>query len=346
VTPGLSFGLNLNNRAPLLNRAYRLSDLLDLAVAAEELGFDSLWAGDSLLARPRHDPLVLMSALSQRTSRVKLGTACLVVGLRDPLYLAMAWATIDHLSGGRTILGACAGNAAEEGVRREFAVQGLDWRTRIGRMEETLDALRQLWNEGRVTLDGRHLKYDDVAFSSGTEVTPLGPLRPPPIWIVSNPRIGGADPDATRANVDRAARRIARLGDGWMTCCRASHPEEVEEQVAAIHRAAADVGRDPAEYTVAYQVTLAVGDSPAAARDDFAAYIAAYYPEFGRQVDLSDWGPVGTPDEVTAWLRRFADAGVHHFICRFGSPDQPGQVARFAAEVLPAFQGRRRAVVR
>jgi alkanesulfonate monooxygenase SsuD/methylene tetrahydromethanopterin reductase-like flavin-dependent oxidoreductase (luciferase family) len=342
VTPGLSFGVNLNNRAPLLTTEYHLSDLFDLAQLAEESGFDSLWTGDSLLARPRHDPLVLLAALSQRTSRVRLGTACLVVSMRDPLYLAMAWATIDHLSGGRTILGACGGNAAEEGVRREFAVQGLDWRRRIGRMEETLEVLRQLWTAGRVTFQGRHFRYDDVAFASGSEIAPLAPVQsPPPIWIVSNPRIAGADPEATRGNVERAARRIVRLGDGWMTCCRAKHPEEVEEQVAAIRVAAEDLGEDPDRYAVTYQVTMNLGDSREAAEEAFAAYIAAYYPEFGSQVDLTDWGPLGTADDVAAWVRRFADAGVDHFICRFGSVDQLGQLRRFASEVLPAFAGER-----
>jgi alkanesulfonate monooxygenase SsuD/methylene tetrahydromethanopterin reductase-like flavin-dependent oxidoreductase (luciferase family) len=335
----LEFGVNLNNRAPLLTAGYGVGDLVDLGALAEDLGFDSLWVGDSLLARPRHDPLVLMAALSQRTTRARLGTACLVVTLRDPLYLAMAWATLDHLSGGRTVLGACAGNVAEEGVHREFAVQGLDVRRRIGRFEETLEVLRELWTKGSVTFHGRHLDYDDVAFFSGTEVGPLRPVQsPPPTWIVSNPRIGGADPEATRHRVATAARRIVRLGDGWMTCCRATHPEEVEEQVAAIRTAAADAGDDPDRFDVAYQVTMNVGDSRADATDAFGAFIAAYYPEFGSQVDLSDWGPVGTPDDVAGWIRRFVDAGVNRFLCRFGSMDQPGQVRRFARDVLPGLR--------
>jgi alkanesulfonate monooxygenase SsuD/methylene tetrahydromethanopterin reductase-like flavin-dependent oxidoreductase (luciferase family) len=54
-------------------------------------------------------------------------------------------------------------------------------------------------------------------------------------------------------------------------------------------------------------------------------------------MDLSNWGPVGTPEQITDWLRTFADAGVDHFICRFGAIDQPGQVERFAKEVLPLF---------
>jgi alkanesulfonate monooxygenase SsuD/methylene tetrahydromethanopterin reductase-like flavin-dependent oxidoreductase (luciferase family) len=336
----LEFGVNLNNRAPLLTEGYGVGDLVDLGVLAEDRGFDSLWVGDSLLARPRHDPLVLMAALSQRTTRVRLGTACLVVSLRDPLYLAMAWATIDHLSGGRTVLGACAGNAAEEGVRREFAVQGVDVRSRVSRFEETLAVLRELWTKGSVTFHGRHLDYDDVAFFSGTEIGPLRPVQsPPPMWIVSNPRIGGLDPDATRHRVATAARRIVRLGDGWMTCCRATHPEEVAEQVAAIRAAASEAGEDPGRFDVAYQVTMNVGDSRDDASRAFGEFIGAYYPEFGSQVDLPDWGPVGSPDDVAAWIRMFAEAGVNRFLCRFGSMDQPGQVARFARDVLPVVAG-------
>jgi alkanesulfonate monooxygenase SsuD/methylene tetrahydromethanopterin reductase-like flavin-dependent oxidoreductase (luciferase family) len=157
------------------------------------------------------------------------------------------------------------------------------------------------------------------------------------MWIVSNPRIGGQDVEATAGRVTSAARRIARFGDGWMTCCRATHPEEVAEQVAAIRSAAAEAGEDPERFDVAYQVTMNVGDSGDHAREAFGEFIDAYYPEFGRQVDLSDWGPVGTPDALVSWIRAFADAGVNRVICRFGSMDQPGQVRRFARDVLPAF---------
>lgn len=340
-TGGLEFGLNLNNRAPLLTPGYRLEDMLELASMAEEIGMDSVWVGDSLLARPRHDPLTLLAALSQRTTRVRLGTACLVASLRDPLYLAMAWATIDHLSGGRTTLGACAGNAAEEGVRREFAVQGVDVRDRTGRFEECLTVLRELWTKGSVTLHGSHFDYEEVALFSGIELAPLGPVQsPPPIWIVSNPHIGGADAGAARAAVQRAARRIVRLGDGWMTCCRATHPEEVEEQVTAIRDAARKVGEDPDRYEVAYQVTMNLGDSRDEATRTFGQFIHAYYPEFGAKVELPDWGPVGTPDDIAAWIGRFARAGVTRFLCRFGSMDQPRQLERFVADVRPQFSSR------
>ena len=105
----LEFGVNLNNREPLIAPDYDLGMLLALSERAEELGFDSVWVGDSLFSKPRYEPIALLSAISQRTERVSLGTACMVSSTRNPLYLALEWATLDHLSNGRTILGTGAG---------------------------------------------------------------------------------------------------------------------------------------------------------------------------------------------------------------------------------------------
>ena len=145
----MQFGVNLNNREPLIAPDYTLSDLLTLAERAESLGFDSVWVGDSLFSKPRWEPINLLSAISQRTSRVKLGTACMVSGTRHPLYLALEWATLDQLSGGRTILGTGMGNP-EEGVRREYAAVGLDFDQRARIFEEGLAVLRELWTTVRL----------------------------------------------------------------------------------------------------------------------------------------------------------------------------------------------------
>ena len=127
----LEFGVNLNNREPLIAPDYDLPMLLDLAERVEELGFDSVWVGDSLFSKPRYEPIALLSAISQRTSRVRLGTACMVSSTRNPLYLALEWATLDQLSGGRTILGTGVGQprggrpagvrGARAGLRRSAA---------------------------------------------------------------------------------------------------------------------------------------------------------------------------------------------------------------------------------
>lgn len=332
----VKYGINLNNREPLIAPDYSLSDLLALAERAEALGFDSVWVGDSLFSKPRWEPINLLSAISQRTSRVKLGTACMVSGTRHPLYLALEWATLDQLSGGRTILGTGMGNP-EEGVRREYASVGLDFEKRAAIFEEGLAVLRELWTTGKTDFQGDFYQFDGVSFFSGTEMGPLAPLQtPPPIWVVSNPRltVGTRQEERTERFISRAARRIATYGDGWMTCCRARHPEEFAAQLAQIEAAIAETGRGRDEFVMSYQVTMNIADSREEAQRDIDAYISQYYPELSKAMDLGEWGPVGTPDDIADWLQTFADAGVDYFICRFGSLDQFGQVERLAREVI------------
>ncbi len=338
-TKPIQFGVNLNNREPLIAPDYDVQALLALSETVEELGFDSVWVGDSLFSKPRYEAMTLLAAISQRTQGVRIGTACLVTSMRNPLYLALEWATLDTISGGRTIFGPCMGNP-EQGVRREFEALGLPFSDRATVFEEGLEVLNELFRTGKTSFKGKYYSYDAVEFHSGTEMAPLRPLQtPPPIWPVSNPRLVGDKPtEKMRAIMERACDRIIRLGDGWMTCCRAEHPEELTEQIGYLRDAAARHGRNFDDYTVAYQVTMNIGESKDQARTDFDDYISKYYPELSRAMDLSNWGPVGTPDDVAEWLREFYDRGVTHFICRFGAIDQFGQVERFAREVLPAFQ--------
>ena len=342
----LEFGVNLNNREPLIAPEYGLPQLLDLSQTVEGLEFDSVWVGDSLFSKPRYEAMALLSAISQRTSRVRLGTACIVTSPRNPLYLALEWATLDHLSNGRTIFGPCAGNP-EVGVRREFEALGLDFDRRFHIFEEGLQVLRDLWIEGKTSFKGETYQYDDVSFFSGTEMGPLMPIQqPPPFWIVSNPRLvtNAADEKMVRT-MKNACRRILKYGEGWMTCCRAQHPEELVEQLGYLRDVAAETGDDASRLVISYQVTLNIGDSEAAARAAFGDYIGRYYPELSKAMDLSNWGPVGTPEQIIEWFRTFAKAGVDHFICRFGSLDQFGQVDRFARDVLPVLRAEGTSIV-
>src|SRR5271166_44384 len=236
------FGVNLNNREPLITSDYTLADLLDLAELAEQRGFGSVWVGDSLFSKPRFEPISLLSAISQRTTRAKLGTACLVTSTRNPLYLALEWATLDQLSGGRTILGACMGNP-EHGVRREFEALGLPFGQRAAVFEECLAVLRSLWTTGKVTHHGEYYDFDDVSFYSGTEMGPLMPVQqPPPTWVISNIRLTGElAPEVATKRMHDACARVIRYGDGWMNLLLGYAPEGGRR---ADHRAAQG-GRRP-----------------------------------------------------------------------------------------------------
>ena len=100
-----SLGYLLPTRERIMAGVHESVQILRFADAAEAHGLDSVWIGDSLLAKPRHDALSLIAAIAGRTRRVKLGTAVLLPALRNPVLLAHQVATIDQICEGRLILG-------------------------------------------------------------------------------------------------------------------------------------------------------------------------------------------------------------------------------------------------
>src|SRR5204862_2539494 len=117
-------GYLLPTREQMMAGRPEAAPLLGLAERAAGLGFDSLWVGDSLLARPRHDPLTLLAAVAARTKKPELGTAVLLPALRNPVVLAQQVATLDRIAEGRVILG--VGIAADvPNIGAEFSAAGV-----------------------------------------------------------------------------------------------------------------------------------------------------------------------------------------------------------------------------
>ena len=151
---GPRIGYLLPTRENVMAGQPQAAPLLGLAERAASLGFDSVWVGDSLLARPRHDPLTLLAAVAARVPRVELGTAVLLPALRNPVLLAHQVATLDQISEGRLILG--VGIASDvPNIRAEFTAAGVPFDKRVGRMLEGLRLCRALWTGEPVDWDGR-----------------------------------------------------------------------------------------------------------------------------------------------------------------------------------------------
>jgi hypothetical protein len=134
------FGLSLSNRAVLFGWA-TLDDLIDAAQRAESSGyFHGVWVGDNLLSKPRVEAIVTLSAIAARTQQVKLGTICLAsFPLRDPLLLAIQWASLDVLSHGRTILAVCNGGVPRTGRSSPTNLPScIPSQERVGRLIEGL----------------------------------------------------------------------------------------------------------------------------------------------------------------------------------------------------------------
>src|SRR6202012_3621641 len=147
-------GYLLPTRERIMEGQPETGSLLALAEKAEGLGYDSIWVGDSVTARPRHDPLTLLAAVAARTKKAELGTAVLLPALRNPVVLAQQIATLDQISRGRYILG--VGIASDvPNIRAEFVAAGVPFEKRVGRMMEGLRLCRELWTGEPVNWNGR-----------------------------------------------------------------------------------------------------------------------------------------------------------------------------------------------
>ena len=291
--------------------------ILDLAERAERAGLDSVWVGDSLVSKPRFEPVTAMAAIAARTSRVRIGTSVLLPAIRHVVTLAHAIATADVVSNGRIVIGAGIGGAFNDDQRQDWTAAGVDPESRAGRFTESVRILRRLWTEDGVTFDGKHFTLDDVTLDP-KPVQPGGV----PLLLATHYRTGS----------EAQVRRAARHGDGIIGIT--DSPEEYAQTVARVDEARAAEGLDVASFQHVYYLTVNLGADKEASEAEAHDFLMNYYKvaHWG-----SAWGPWGAPADVAARIQEFADAGADTIIVRFASWDQPSQWERFEQDVWPRF---------
>jgi probable F420-dependent oxidoreductase len=310
----IKFGVLLPTREAVMSGRPGTAPLLAMAERAEAAGFDSVWVGDSLTARPRHEPLTLLAAVAARTRRARLGTAVLLPALRNPVVLAHIVATLDRVAEGRVILG--VGIAADTpAIRKEFAAAGVPFARRVGRFLETLEICRALWRRDDVSFSGKHFTLENVTLEPK-------PHRPggPPIWI------GGSGPTALRE---------APRFDAWFPL--GPTVEFVAEQWPRVQAAARAAGRAP-DVTAAAYATLALDPNPAAAEQRLHGFLETYYGAPARALLARQACYAGPAEGCVEWLRRWIDAGARHIVFRFAGGDQLAQVEETASRLLPRLR--------
>ena len=182
IAPDTSARPQLGVQLPEVEREVRWPELVAMARAAEEVGFDSIWVGDHLLyrgdGRPERGPweaFTTLAALAAATTRVQLGPLVACTGFHPPAVLAKMAASIDEVSGGRFVLGLGAG-----WNRTEFDAFGIPYDHRVGRFAEAYSIIEPLVHGGRVRLDGQWSRADDAVL--------LPPGRRLPVMVGSNGR--------------------------------------------------------------------------------------------------------------------------------------------------------------
>jgi alkanesulfonate monooxygenase SsuD/methylene tetrahydromethanopterin reductase-like flavin-dependent oxidoreductase (luciferase family) len=275
-----------------------------LAERAEALGFHSLWVGDSLTARPRLEALTTLAAVGARTQRVRLGTAIFLAALRHPLLLAHTIANLDFLTLGRVILGIGYGRAGDPAQEHEFEMLGLSVKQRIKMSEECVDVMRRLWRENNVSYRGTFGRFEAVTL----DPKPLQPAGVP-IWLASN-------------NVEPGLRRVARLGDGWLT--NVTSAATYRECWDKIRTYATAGNRDPNSIEPGLYFTLGGGDKNAVS--EAAAFLADYYNRPYESVAKAMLCVTGSWDQVVDQLETYAEAGARTIVLRFAARDQMAQL--------------------
>lgn len=306
----------------------RARGIVDFARHVEDLGFDSIFITDHLLAARQFysvsflEPISTLSLVAGVTNRVKLGTSVMVLPIREPVLLAKQLATLQFLSSGRLVLGAGIG-----WYPPEYAATGVRKSDRGPRTDEILDIIIPLLEGETVSYRGRFYSIDDVM------IEPRVAQRPE-IWIGGGSQL--ADPESPELPrfADAVKARILRT-EGWIprpTCPPADIARDWEELQEHLRLN----GRDPASITVAHENFMhfvATQDRERALVEQHSAFLRvmseARGPRYLEQVYL-----FGTPEDIVASLQERVDAGVDRFMLHTMTPD-PAQLESWLTEIIP-----------
>jgi probable F420-dependent oxidoreductase len=305
----MKFGIHL----PDAGRDPSREAIIETAIAAESLGYSSVWSSDHI-AWP--DPATLHSKypyaddnsgfpaagsawldcigtlqfVAGITDRVLLGTTVLILGYRGAVQQAKSWATLDHLSQGRSIMGVGVG-----WMKEEFDAIGMPWDQRGERANETLDIFQSLFADGLSSYSGRWNRFENIGFS------PKPVNNHIPVWV------GG--------HSNGAFKRTARYGDAFHAAF--GSPSLLAEQWASVKSECNKIDRDVSELELTSLFRL-----------NFS----------GGNLEQGEIG--GSNEEVIDQVGQYLEAGLEHaafFVLGRGTEGRLEAISRFAEEIAPHF---------
>ncbi len=290
--------------------------VVEVTQLAEELGYDSIWVYDHMhnVPVPANESIFecwsTMAALSQLTSRIRLGQMVSCAGYRNPAMVAKITSNIDVISGGRLDWGIGAG-----WYQQEYAAYGYDFDSnadRIGQMAETVEIVKMMWSEPQSTFEGRHFSV------KGAECDPKPIQSPhPPVWIG-----GGGEQLTLRVVAEHADR--SNFG---------GNPQEFAHKVSVLRRHCADVARDPSDIVMTWSPDVFVRESEQEIAAAGSQSLWGEPEESWRAGNL-----VGTPEQVCEKLAVYADLGCGGVVPWCADYPSTETLELFATKVMPEFR--------
>jgi coenzyme F420-dependent glucose-6-phosphate dehydrogenase len=314
-------------------------DLLEFSVVAEEVGFDSVWVSDHFQPwrhTDGHAPFSLawMGALGQRTSRVTIGTSVATPTFRyHPSVVAQAFGTLGCLSPGRVILGVGTGESLNE-----VPALGMEWpkfKERFGRLRESIELIRRLWSEERVSFEGEYYRTENATIYDRPE-------EQVPIYIAA------AGPTASRL--------AGRVGDGFITTSGKAPELYRETLMPNVQAGLEKSGRSMGDLEKMIEMKVSFDTDRERAFNDTKHWGAlALSPEEKTGVEdprkmemLADALPVERaasrwivstdPNEHIEKIEPYVQLGFNHLVFHAPGPDQERFLHLYAKEVLPRLR--------
>jgi probable F420-dependent oxidoreductase len=275
---------------------------------AEELGFHSAWAQETMLgSKPQFGPVEAMTYAAACTQRLRLGCAVFISTLYSPVHLAKSLSTLDQLSRGRIEIGVGTG-----GPGRQFAAFGADPQRYVARFTEGLALMKTLWTDSRVTFDGEFWQLTDAPMEPKPFQKPF-----PPVWV------GGSAPTALR--------RAVRLGNGFFGA-GSTPTAKFADQVQIVREALNESGRPVRDFPIAKRVYVAVDEDAGRARKRMNAELERLYGFRSEGIEAA--AVAGAPADCARELQEVAEAGAELIL--FTPMFEPAaQAERLAASVIP-----------
>src|SRR5262245_43965080 len=324
----MDFGLQL--------AALPAADLLENAKKAESLGYAALYVPDHWAYERQGggglddganawDATTILGALGAVTSRARLGSLVFCNLFRHPATTAQAVATLDHVTGGRAMLGIGSG-----WTKAEFEMMGMafpDVKPRLRMLEEAVRIVKSLWTEARTTLAGEFYHVTD-AF-----LTPRPVQSPPPVMLGGSGK-GLLRIAARHADQVNVISDAGRAGTILMTEVAKVTEDAFLGKLDFVRAEAKAAGRNPDSITFSSTIFMPMITDGEAEADGFAGTMGGMFGLTPEQVKRMPMALIGTPAECAAELKRREKAwGVRHYIMSgFGGP---ALSERFAREVAP-----------
>jgi coenzyme F420-dependent glucose-6-phosphate dehydrogenase len=314
--------------------------LLDFAVEAENLGFDSVWISDHFQPWRHtngHAPFAFswLAALGERTKRIELGTSVLTPTFRyEPAVVAQAFGTLGVLYPDRMILGVGSGESLNE-----VAVTAKEWppaKERLARLREAVDLIKKLWTDELVTYDGEYYHTLNATIYDK-------PAKPVPIYISAGGPV--------------AAKFAGRAGEGFICTSGKGETLYKDQLLPAVAEGAKAAGKDPDSIERTIEVKVSFDTDRQRAFEDTKIWAALALPaedkvaihdarEMEKKAEsVADqahrrWLVSSDPDEHIEQIRPYLDLGFTHLIFHAPGDDQARFLKLYAQEILPRLRQR------